>query len=328
MAAPSFRDAYDCAVVGDGWAAALFAGELSRAGLSTVQVTQEAYRAVDAWLHPRLQQDELDQLPTRNHVRGIVVLDVAGDTVEVLKPNLLAPWRFGTVTLFEARRQFVPTTPVFDGNARCVVQFVSGTKPQFAVGGIYRDVTREAGDEQFAQLFQTRVPGMVAWLAACGSGLFSLGIIRTGGEGGNGNTAAADMLEEALVACPALTRRLAHAELVGELHTRANPLCAPKMSGTDKEVFLPAYDAEIDPLFAGGYELACRGGAELAAVLMARGGLPGSDRQRIAAWREGWRETEQGVRNLVRYYYSCPPARDRSPADSWHALRESSPDFA
>ena len=115
---------------------------------------------------------------------------------------------------------------------------------------------------------------------------------------------------------------------MGELHRQVSVRRAEDLSAPSNAIVFPAYDTEIDPLFASGYELACRGADELAALLTAGRVEPRSQPQRIATWRAGFDETERGVRQLVRYYYSCPPIGDRSPARADHVLRESSPDFA
>lgn len=183
------------------------------------------------------------------------------------------------------------------------------------IGSIYRDVASEPGTERQATLFATRREDEVFWLVPLEGGLWSLGLLRPRTELPIADEAVAHFLEEALVACPALTQRLITAELVGGLHVFAESNAGAIESSQDV-LTLPNYDDWLDPVFASGDWLS----RELAQQFVAQLSTANGDDQRIAEWLSSWPAVEQLTRERIAPWYQLATSLPETLHD--HAQRE------
>ena len=310
MAATSLREAYDCVVIGNGRTAAHVAAAIARSGKQTLRLSSAA-SSRSAWLHPRWTSAAGDD-SERTMLSGLCVLNSAGQRMTMLRAAATAaPCRASTAEAFvlpagcavvcddprEVRLNgALPPTTI---RAGLVISAASSFVPdnQIAIGGIYRDVSCELGEERQAQLYATQRAGEVFWLVPQADGRWSLGLLTSRAE--IIAESLADTLEEALVACPALTQRLIAAELLGGLHLSPAMTSAAttKLPGA---LSVPEYDSWLDPIFACSDWL----GMELAGQLalhLPSGAATGAEQ--LAAWQQDWFATEQLTRERITPWY-------------------------
>ncbi|WP_145098285.1 hypothetical protein [Anatilimnocola aggregata] len=282
MAAPPLREAYDCVVIGGGNSAHLLTAAFSQAGLSSLHLLRETTQPPAAWLHPRLLNVGNDEQPRRTALAGVQVLDTSGRLLASLTASAAGAAgeqsaanlpscqheraSLGTTTVFQLpsscdvsasecdKLELCGTRWRHSIQTRAVINLVPAHSEQAwtAIGGLYRGVTFLPGEERQGLLFATYRGCEVFWLMPGQNGLTSLGWLRPSPVGTNIDSLAGSM-EEALVACPALTQRLIAAQLVGNWHQTHEE---PAIGGTPNHwLTLAASESWIDPVFSGGHWL-------------------------------------------------------------------------
>jgi hypothetical protein len=332
--APSLRAAYDCVVVGSGFTATAAADSLSQAGLTVLHLLPSPSRQPGLWLHPRLitaseHGPSCDGVVRRRPLAGVQWLDADGQVVasllaasESLRAQETAelpgcpqtawsPHRIDRVELTAADAWHATEPGLIEfatATARHIVQLklglnvgaTSAASPRLAIGGIYRGVAPLAGDSPLARLFATRLPGTTFWLSPLPNGLTSLGLIRTIPAGSYNQACLSQLLEESLVACPALTEQLHAAQLLGGLHHAQEPI-EPTCSLDDRWLTLAEYEQWIDPIFASGAWLASR---ELPAVVAAAVVACHDDVVPSRTRQAQWHQAEQAARAQIIQWYA------------------------
>jgi hypothetical protein len=342
--APALRSAYDCVVVGFGFTAIPLADSLSQAGLTVLHLLPSPARQPGLWLHPRLVTAS-EHSPSchgpschgairRRPLAGVHWLDPDGQVVASLRaahgslrapesaelpgcPSIAwSPHRIDRVEL-AAAAAWQATEPgrieFATAAGQHAVQFklglsvgaASAAGSRLAIGGIYRGVSRAAAGEQVAQLFATQQAGSTFWLMPLPDGLTSLGLIRMVPAGSCNQACLSQLLEEALVACPALTEQLHAAQLLGSLHHAQESVEATDSHNErwldERWLTLAEYEQWIDPIFASGAWLAPRAlPAVLAAAIVAchDQAVPSRTRQ------TQWRQAEQAARAQLSQWYA------------------------
>ncbi|WP_425616560.1 hypothetical protein NA78x_000208 [Anatilimnocola sp. NA78] len=327
MAAPSLRDAYDCVVLGSSTSAHLLTTALAQAGLHTLVLQSAHSPLASAWLQPRFSCST-DASPRRSLLSGVQLLNTMGRLMASLatpageKPVAALP-------LFDREQSSRPqvthlqladdaevtsqqTGSVEICSPRCqqqvrasvVIQLVpiAGTPPRTAIGGLYRGVTLLPGEDRQALLFATTRGAEVFWLVPQADGLCSLGLLRAATES-TGEQSAGSELEEALVACPALTQRLIAAQLVGGLHqVHEEPLAEKR---PDHWLTLPDCETWIDPVFASGHWLLEQLLPQvMAAVTSACANSACVNQGALPSLRQiAWQESAQQLRTRIDRWY-------------------------
>jgi hypothetical protein len=336
MAATILRDAYDCIVLGSGRTASQVTAAIARTGRQTLQLT----RATDpppSWLHPRFSTPREAELLPRLPLKSVNAVNAAGKTLATVCAANWSATRGSaaatpTITTFELPagchaacdmdsvhlNGALPAT-VIRSDAVIKIEGRATSEPFAVIGGLYRDVVSHPGGEREATFFATRRGGEVGWLVPMTNGLWSLGLMRSAEQ--PAEESPAHWLEEALVACPALTQRLIAAELVGELHSAAGQIEAAQTDHNPIEsqraaITLPVYDEWLDPVFASGDWL----GHELAQQLVAQFPCSNDAAERLAEWQATWPAVEQLTRERIVPWYQLDANLHAALHD--HAQRE------
>lgn len=284
-----------------------------------------------AWLHPRwtaAEGDDCQRLP----LSGVSVVNCAGQRTTVLRVSSAAatssarPVAVDAITLPEdcqmtcvAPREIrlngaLPPTTIRAGLV-ISVENTAGLSAPRAIGGIYRDVACDLGDERQALLFATRNHD-VFWLVPLTEGRWSLGLLSSRVEQ-PAEESLADVFEEALVACPALTQRLISAKLLGDLHV--SPDCSSDTADLRGAIKVPEYEGWLDPVFASSDWL----GTELASqvTLQLPAGADSLD-ERLRAWQQDWSAVEQLTSERIAPWYrlhdSLPAALHDHAQRTWY----------
>lgn len=333
MAATLFREAYDCIVLGSGRTAAQVAAAVARTGRQTLQLAPEA-RAPYAWLHPRfvsVAELDLERLP----ISSVCAVSATGKPIATVHAaaGLLPPRMHsqsppataftlpvGCAVACESNHRVrlngaLPPTEI-QANAVIRVERAVHSDPATIIGGVYRDVASLPSTERQATLFATRREGEVCWLVPIAGAQWSLGLVRPQAKTSLAAESPAELLEEALVACPALTQRLIAAELVGDLHVFTEPDGGAAIESSQDVLTLPNYDQWLDPVFASGDWLS----RELAQQFVAQLSTAKGDDQRIADWLASWPAVEQLTRERIAPWYQLPATLPETLHD--HAQRE------
>jgi hypothetical protein len=332
--APALRAAYDCVVVGSGFTAVPLADSLNQAGLTVLHLFPSPAKQTCLWLHPRLTGFDRHGQLRRRSLAGVQWLDPDGQVVASLRgaggslrapesaelpgctQTAWSPHRIDRVEL-AAAAAWQATEPgrieFATAAGEHAVQFKLGLSvgttraagSRLAIGGIYRGVSRAAAGEQVAQLFATQQSDTTFWLSPLPDGLTSLGLIRTASPGSCNQACLSQLLEEALVACPALTEQLHAAQLLGSLHhaqESVDPTCSHDDHWLDERWLTVAeYEQWIDPIFASGAWLASRAlPAVVAAAVVAchDQAVPSRTRQ------TQWRQAEQAAWTQLSHWYT------------------------
>lgn len=333
MAATLLRDAYDCIVLGSGRTASQVAAAIARTGRQTLQLTPEISPSI-GWLQPRFTALPESEFLPRLPLSGVSAVNAAGKTLATVSAANWSATRAAsstmpTITTFalpagcraacEANAVHLngalPPTVIRSG-AVIKIEATAGRAPLPAVtGGVYRDVASSEGGERQATLFATRRGGEVCWLVPVGNGMWNLGLMRSA-DAQTLDESPAHWLEEALVACPALTQRLIAAELVGGLHSAPVRAAPGPSESPPAAITLPAYDDWLDPVFASGDWL----GYELAQQFIAQFPCSNDAAQRLAEWQATWPAVEQLTRERIAPWYQLNA--DLPAALHDHAQRE------
>jgi hypothetical protein len=335
MAASALRAAYDCVVLGSGRTARLLASSLEQAGISTLQLQRKPAVGLPAWLHPRAALFDGNEELGLSSLSAVTAFNPAG--------KVMASLHSGTSSRRTASGTKLPATAAaysapegcelisaaageitirgshLRKSWRAKMIFAVETPAQSfassAVGGVYRDVAVAPGEERHATLFATARPGEVGWLVPLKGGFTSLGLLReTAGEAPE--ESCAELLEEALVACPALTQRLIAAQLVGSLDAVPARQATPPAAAHSAWLSLPEYDTWLDPVFASGQWLA----EELTQQIVALLTTPDATDEKLAAWQTTWPAVEQLTRERISSWYRFPASLSAALQD--HAQRE------
>jgi|GEM_PF-4599204 len=313
MAAIPLREEYDCVVIGNSRTASLVAGAIARSGRSTLQLNP-ANKPRRAWLHPRWTAVEGDE-SQRSPLSGVSVVNSAGQRTTVLRATAemaKLPLRAkaadsftlpaGCQMAYDAPREIwlngaLPPTTIRAGLV-IAMEDAGGKSQPAAIGGVYRDVACDLGDERQALLFATQRAGEVFWLVPFVDGRWSLGLLTDRAEL-LAEDELADLFEEALVACPALIQRLMAAELIGGLHLSQAPSAVGQRRWLGA-VRVPEYDNWHDPVFASSDWL----GAELArqVALQLSGDSHAVDEQ-LTRWQQEWSAVEQLTSERIAPWY-------------------------
>lgn len=332
MAATLFREAYDCIVLGSGRTAQHIAAAIARTGRQTLQLHPPAAPPA-AWLQPRFSSFAGLEIEHRRPLSSVSALNATGKPIATVQAPIGLSSRFhfqaqAAITEFalpsgcrvacETSGQVrlngaLPPTTI-QANAVVRVENAVRSTPLTVIGGIYRDVTSAPGTERQATLFATRRDGEVFWLVPIEGVLWSLGLVQPQQESSIAAEALADLLEEALVACPALTQRLIVAELVGGLHVTSESVTAPAES-TSGLIVLPSYDQWLDPVFASGDWLSRELAQQFVSLLS-----ESANEERVADWLAAWPAVEQLTRERVTPWYHLEATLPETMHD--HAQRE------
>jgi hypothetical protein len=333
MAATHLREAYDCVVLGNSRTASQLATALARTGRQTLQLTREP--AVEqSWLHPRWSNFSEFATGQRSPLSGVSVWTANGKRITSLRAatNVFS-------SQFSASRNSpaesfalpagcrvacdVPRTVRLNGAlppttiaAKCIIAVGRDEhRPQpVAIGGIYRDVSSAIGEERHAALFATQQGREVFWLVPIAGALWSIGLFSSPRE--FVEETIADVFEEALVACPALTQRLISAELIGGLHCSAAATQSARVELEADVVKLPDYSDWLDPVFSSGAWLGDELATQITPLLLEDNPLA----DRLAEFQQQWSAVEQLTLERIAPWYQQHEALPAALHD--HAQRE------
>jgi hypothetical protein len=333
MAATHLREAYDCVVLGNSRTASQLAAALVRTGRQTLQLTREP--AVEqSWLHPRWNTFSEFATGQRAPLSGVGVWTANGKRITSLRAatNVFSS-QFNTSRNSPAESFALPAgcrvacdgpreirlngaLPPTTIAANCIIAVGSDDRrPQpVAIGGIYRDVSSAIGEERHAALFATQQGSEVFWLVPVAGALWSIGLLGSPME--FVEETIADVFEEALVACPALTQRLISAELIGGLHCSKGVTESTRVELETDVVSLPDYSDWLDPVFSSGAWL----GDELATQITPLLQEENASADRLTEFQQQWSAVEQLTRERIAPWYQ--QHEDLSNALHDHAQRE------
>ncbi|WP_254513132.1 hypothetical protein [Anatilimnocola floriformis] len=326
MAAISLQQAYDCVVIGSGKTAGLIAAAVARTGRQTLQLSSPTIPR-PAWLHPRWTVVEGEE-QLRSPLSGVSVVNAAGKRTTVLRAatsSASAAQRLSTADSFalpagcqltcHSPRELhlngaLPPTSI-RAELIVAVEQRDYQPTSTAIGGIYRDVACDLGEERQALLFATLRASEVFWLVPLADGQWSLGLLTSAPEL-SAEDSIADVLEEALVACPALTQRLISAELLGSLHLSSTAAESAPLAELTGAIHVPEYDGWIDPVFASSDWLSVELASQIALHLPA-----GTEH-----WLQDWPAVEQFTSERIAPWYraheALPAALQDHAQRSWY----------
>jgi hypothetical protein len=332
MAATLLREAYDCIVLGSGRTASQIAAAVARTGQQTLQLTRES-AAGQSWLQPRWDCYSEFAAGQRLPLNGVSVLNAAGKRITALRAAACAApqqsaSRHAAVAFTlphgcrltcdvprEIRLNGALPPRTIRANVVIAVRNGPNTANQAAIGGIYRDVSSGDNEERQATIFATQRSGEVFWLVPMAGALWSIGLLRSRAELSLAYETIADVFEDALVACPALTQRLISAQLVGGLHFSTATTQSGVHDLAADVLSLPDYSCWLDPVFASSDWLGDELATQFTQLLMEH--VPA---EKFAEWQQQWSAVEQLTRERIAPWYQQHEALTNALHD--HAQRE------
>ena len=174
-----------------------------------------------------------------------------------------------------------------------------------AIWGYYQDARRTRGDQgNLSSIFCTRTRDAWFWYLPLAADVTSVGVVGDADYLIKGRGKPANVLEEELVNCPAVTERLASARLISKFHVARDFSYDTRQTAGPGWVLVGDAWGFIDPLFSSGVLLALKSGELASEAILTGLTSENLSPAQLACWEPEFTAGVQRMRKLVGAFYT------------------------